>query len=149
MQKTKKRAITGFGIALLLVLGFVIFFFFNCKSVVVSGVSMLPNFKSGQRVLVCKAYWLIGAIKPNDVVVIREDSPLNTDGYIIKRVYKMPGETVDYAHCPKNYSIANGEFKVPSGSIYVLGDNAEQSEDSRFFGPVELTRVIGKVVVRP
>lgn len=149
MRGSRKQAFTGFGIVLLLVLGFVVYFFLTFKTVVVSGVSMLPTFRNGQRVLVGKAYWLIGPIRDGDVVVIREESPQNPDGYIIKRVYRMAGEVVDWINVPRRWRLAQGEFKVPEGTVYVLGDNREQSEDSRSFGPVDRNRILGKVVVRP
>ncbi len=146
MRKSKKRIFTGFGVVLLFVLIFAIFFKVNFQTVVVSGLSMFPTFKDKQRVLVSRAYWLIGPIKDKDVVVIRDPNP---DGYIIKRVYKMGGETVDWANIPENWSLTAGDFVVPSGNIFVLGDNKKVSEDSRKFGPVTVDRILGKVVVKP
>lgn len=146
MRKSKKTLFTGFGVALLLVLGFAIFFKMSFRTVVVSGISMEPTFKDKQRVLVSQAYWLIGAIKNKDVVLISDD---NEDGYIIKRVYRMAGEVVDWANAPESWPVTSGEFVVPEGQVYVIGDNRPHSEDSRAFGPVDLSRVLGKVVIRP
>jgi signal peptidase I len=145
MKATRKRAITGFGVTLLFLLAFAIYFQFTFQTVVVSGESMLPTLKSGQRVLTSKAYWLVGPIKQKDVVVLRDDGPT---GYIIKRVYKMAGEIVDWSLVPETFDFRQGEFRVPEGNIYVIGDNREVSEDSRKFGPVPLDKVIGKVVIR-
>lgn len=131
---------------MLLVLAFSVFFYLNFKTVQVSGVSMVPTFKDGQRVLVSKAYWLIGPIRNKDIVVISDDGPT---GFMIKRVYKMAGETVDWKNIPDGHKIADGPFVVPEGTVFVLGDNRDQSEDSRRFGPVELEKILGKVVVRP
>jgi signal peptidase I len=72
----------------------------------------------------------------------------NETGYIIKRVYKLPGESVDWYNVPKNWSLTKGEYVVPEGKYYILGDNREVSEDSRVFGPIDAKRIIGKVVVR-
>lgn len=141
----KTKLITGFGIALLYVLAFSVFFVTNFRTVVVSGPSMLPTFHSGTRVLVSRAYWLVGPIKPKDIVVIKGEG----GEYIIKRVYKMGGETVDAYNAPRTWNLMEGEYKVPENNVYVLGDNREVSEDSRAFGPVDLNRIIGKVVVRP
>ncbi len=146
MKKTKSRLFTGFGVVLLLILGFAIFMYFNFYTVVVSGISMYPTFKDKQRVLVSRAYWLVGPIKDKDVVIIRDDNP---DGYIIKRVYRMGGETVDWANVPDSFALSGKDFQVPDGDIYVLGDNRLHSEDSRKFGPVDIGRVLGKVVIRP
>ncbi len=139
----RKRALTGFGIVLLFVLGFAIFFYLSFNTVIVTGNSMEKTYKSGRRLLSSRAYWLVGGIRVKDVVVIKGDGPKE---YVIKRVYKMEGEVVDFANIPETWSIANGEYVVPKGHIYVLGDNREVSEDSRKFGAVPLDRVLGKIV---
>ncbi len=139
----RKRALTGFGIVLLFVLAFAVFFYFNFNTVVVSGNSMEKTYFSGRRLLSSRAYWLVGPIRVKDVVVIRGEKPKE---YFIKRVYKMEGEVVDFANIPENWNIANGEYVVPKGHIYVLGDNREVSEDSRKYGAVSVDRILGKIV---
>lgn len=129
------------------VLAFAVFFLLNFKTVVVSGPSMLPTFKSGRRLLASKAYWLVGPLRRDDVVVVREADPTAGTGYFIKRIYRLAGETVDMVNVPRTYKLAEGPYKVPAGTVYVLGDNREVSSDSRELGPIELTRIIGKVVV--
>ncbi|HSI72809.1 MAG TPA: signal peptidase I [Fimbriimonas sp.] len=146
MRKAKKRAITGFGVVLSVVLVFAIFLYLNCKMVQVSGVSMLPTLKDGQKVLVSKAYWLVGQIHKGDIVVIRDDTPT---GFMIKRIHFMPGDKVDWKWVPDNWRLADGPMVVPEGEIFVMGDNKPQSEDSRRFGTVPLADVLGKVVVWP
>jgi signal peptidase I len=146
MRKTKKRAITGFGVLLTLILVFAIFFYLNFKTVQVSGVSMLPTLKDGQRVLVSKAYWLVGPIHKGDIVVIRDETPT---GFIIKRIHFMAGEKVDWKWVPDSWQLKDGPMVVPEGQIFVMGDNKPQSEDSRRFGPVPIADVLGKVVVWP
>jgi len=145
MKRSRKRAITGFGFILLILLGFAIYFHYTFTTVVVSGESMLPTLKNNQRVLTSRAYWLVGPIKDKDIVVIKDDGPT---GYIIKRVYRMAGEVVDWYNVPDNVDFRKGEYKVPAGHVYVLGDNREVSEDSRRFGPVKVEDIIGKVVIR-
>lgn len=145
--KTKKRLFTGFGVVLLSMLGFVLFFYFNLKRVIVSGQSMLPTYQNGKEVFVSDAYWLVGAIRNGDIVVIKGESP---GEYIIKRVYKMAGERVDVINLPQYIHLTDPDaanYRVPAGQIFVLGDNRAVSEDSRRFGPVELNRVIGKVIL--
>lgn len=140
-----KRAITGFGVTLILILLIALFFYFNFTTVVVSGTSMLPTFQDHQRLLASKAYWLVGAVQDNDVVVIKMDG---SKDYIIKRVYKMAGETVDWKNVPEDYPLTRGEYKVPDDSIFVLGDNRPVSEDSRKFGPIKVEQILGKIVRR-
>jgi signal peptidase I len=153
-RRGRQKLFTGFGGVLLVILALAIFMFFNFQTVVVSGRSMFPTFHTGNRVVVSKAYWLVGSIKDGDIVVLKDIGPSGTsadapkDAYIIKRVNKMGGETVDWKLIPKNYPIANGAYKVPEGYIYVLGDNLPESSDSREFGPRKVEDILGKVLHR-
>lgn len=128
------------------ILAWAIFMFLNFHTVVVSGVSMQPTFHTGQRVVVSQAYWLVGAVRQKDILVIRDNNP---DGFIIKRVFRMAGEIVPKSLAPRNWPIENDKYLVPQGKFYVLGDNMDQSEDSRAFGPIDADKVLGKVVVWP
>lgn len=146
LKSAKRRTLiyTGFGSFLLFLFAFVIFFYFNFKTIEVQGDSMLPTLQPGQRLLVSKAYWLVGNLKFEDIVVIDnvEDGEV-----IIKRVYRLAGEKVDFKNVPDSWDITQGDYIVPEGKVYVLGDNWPVSQDSRHYGPFELTNVIGKVVV--
>lgn len=140
----RRAPITGFGITLLGVLALTIFMYFNFTTVVVSGNSMEPNYSDKQRVLVSKAYWLVGGIGRRDVIVLR-----NANGEtVIKRVLGMPGDTIDFFNVPDDWSLASGEYKVPPDTYYVVGDNRDVSEDSRKFGPVPREKVLGKVIAQ-
>jgi signal peptidase I len=145
MSKGITRPITGFGVVLLFLLAFAILIYRSFHTVIVKGVSMYPTFKDGQKVYVSSAYWLVGPIKVKDVVVLSDS---NADGYIIKRVYRTGGQTVDEVNAPRSWKLAQGQYVVPDGCVYVLGDNRAQSEDSRAFGPEALTKILGKVVIR-
>ena len=125
-------------------LGVAIFFFFNFKTIEVSGISMVPTLKDHQRVLVSKAYWLIGAIHDDDIIVLQDP---HGPGEIIKRVCFSPGENVDWTVRPDNAPGIDSKFLVPEGCFYVLGDNRPYSEDSRKFGFIDGSKVLGKVVV--
>lgn len=140
----KKVAVTGFTVFLLFVLAFVIFLARNFHTIKVKGDSMEPTFKSGDTVLVSRAYWLVGQIKKNDIVVVQ---PQPGGEFLIKRVYATGGETIDLYNAPDNWSLAQGEPVVPPGEFYVLGDNRPVSEDSRIWGPVRLEQIMGKVII--
>ena len=135
---------TGFGSFLLFLFAIVIFFYYNFKTIEVQGDSMMPTLEPGQRLLVSKAYWLVGDLKFKDIIVIENS---RDDDIIIKRVYKLAGEKVDIKNVPFTWDLTQGDYIVPEGTVYVLGDNWSVSQDSRHYGPFDLTDVIGKVVV--
>ena len=142
-QKGRKR-VRGFTVFLFLVFGLAIFFKTSFTSVEVKGVSMLPTLNENRRVLVSSAFWLVGALKKEDIVVLRE---ADGNGYYIKRIKGLPGDRIEWTYMPRDRSLAEGPYTVPPGTLYVLGDNLEHSEDSRKFGPVPADRLVGKVLV--
>ena len=144
-QKRKKVMVTGFTALLLFMLAFTIFFKQSFETIEVSGDSMLPSLEPGDRLLISKAYWLVGDIQHKDIVVINNEE---TGEVIIKRVYYLAGEEVDLMVAPFgiNYDLTEGPYVVPDGYVYVIGDNIYQSEDSRKFGPFPVEWIRGKVV---
>ncbi len=127
---------------LLGILALAIFWRQNFQTVIVSGPSMETTYNNGDRLLACRAYWLIGAIAKKDIVVVRTGD----ESYIIKRVNGLPGDKIDLKVWPKSWPITKGDYIVPEGKLYVLGDNLPVSEDSRVFGPVDQKDVLGKIV---
>lgn len=112
-------------------------------TVVVEGESMLPAFREGTRLVVSRAYWLVGGLHRQDVIVLHnvDSGELN-----IKRIHRLAGQAVEWRNVPEEWSIAKGPLIVPPGHVYVLGDNKGVSVDSRQYGPVPLHAVVGKVV---
>ena len=148
MRLKKKIAITGFGFVLLAIFALVVFFKTNFEYVIVSGNSMEPTFMDKDKILTSRAYWLVGPIKDGDVVVVKNPEEGDAKGYLIKRVHRMGGEKVDFLNVPEDHRLADGEYVVPADSVYVIGDNRAVSEDSRKFGPVKKTDILGKYVIR-
>lgn len=148
MRRKQKVAISGFGVVLIVIFGLVIFFKTNFEYVIVSGNSMEPTFADKDRILTSRAYWLVGGIKKGDVVITHNPESDDPKAYLIKRVHAMAGETVDFLNVPESHRLSDGEYVVPPGQIYVIGDNRSVSEDSRKFGPIELNEVLGKYVIR-
>ncbi len=119
--------------------------------VTVRGPSMLPTYEDGDRLLVRRTH----AIRSGDVVVI--DQPRfevsrkgpgdhvpewkNGHGWMIKRAVAVPGERIPRAEIPE-LEMLPGD-RVPEGMLVVLGDNREESFDSRHLGFVSLEKVLG------
>lgn len=137
---------------------------------VVQGVSMMPTLQDGNRLIVSK----LGEIKRFDEIVFRApDAPKN----YVKRVIGLPGDTIvlkedqlyingmltpepyldnskkklavgDYLNDDFTLEMLTGELRVPKGHLFVMGDNRPRSHDSREFGFIKTSSVIGQVEVR-
>jgi signal peptidase I len=116
-------------------------FVINFQMAVVRGKSMEPTFHENDRLLITRAYWLFGDIQKGDVVVFQKEGDL-----LIKRVIALQGETIPPEYAPVRPVLLTEDRRVPPGYVYVVGDNLAQSEDSRYFGPLSMNWVIGKVV---
>jgi len=124
--------------------------------------SMLPTIQLGDQVLANKFVFRFRTPQRPDIVVL--DDPTNTVGTLIKRVVAVGGQTVDlqggkvlvdgvaidepYTHGQASDPLMGSQLKfpvkIPSDSIWVMGDNRTQSQDSRWFGPVKLSDVHGR-----
>ncbi len=144
-MEARPKAITLGSASLLSLLGFAYFFHHNFRTIQVQGESMTPTFLNGTRLLCSDAYWLVGDVRRGDIVVIEGDEP---GTHMIKRVYRLEKEKVDWLNIPEEYDMSAGEYRVPSDFVYVLGDNREVSEDSRKYGPVAYDKIIGKIVLK-
>ena len=89
----------------------------------VVGASMVPELHDGEEVLVDRRAYRRCAVTVGDVVLVTH--PTQGATRIIKRV-----------------------SGVSSEGVMILGDNQEESTDSRHFGPVSEERVLGQVVAR-
>jgi signal peptidase I len=128
----------------------------------VEGESMLPNFHTGEMVLVNKFIYKVRAPHPGEVVVL--DDPLNPQRQLIKRVIALPGETVtiqadrvyingrplaeDYINKDLLKGETLGPVTVPAAHVFVMGDNRGNSSDSRRIGPIPVTKLEGKAILR-
>jgi signal peptidase I len=140
-----------------LLLAIVLFIVINALSarIRVESISMLPTLDPGDFVVVNKiAYWL-GEPERGDVIVFR--LPRDITQRYIKRTIGLPGEQVDIRagnvyidgqEINEPYlqvsTTRGGSWQVPEGSIFVLGDNRNNSSDSRIWGVVPLDNIVGK-----
>lgn len=130
----------------------------------VIGNSMLPNFSGGDRVACVHSF---SGYERGDVIIISHAT--RKDESIIKRVIAVGGDTVDidfykgtvsvngqvldepYVNTPTNLSYdMTFPVTVPEGKLFVLGDNRNDSLDSRStdIGFINENKVLGKVVFR-
>lgn len=124
----------------------------------VSGLSMEPHIASGEYVLINTVAYRVGTPRRGEIVAFRRDG--DARGLFIKRVIGLPGDRIridrgavfvdgdrlaePYVHYPDDRSYP--EMTVPPASIYVLGDNRVESEDSRVFGPIAQDRLVGRAI---
>ena len=142
-----------------LVLAILLFLAINAitSRIRVEGSSMEPTLKNGELLLVNKLAYKFGQPKLGDVIVFH--FPGDPTQEYIKRVIGLPGDDVKimdgkvkvngqqiqetYLAAPVNYS---GEWNVPEKSLFVLGDNRNNSSDSHEWGVVPMSKIIGKAL---
>jgi signal peptidase I len=144
-----------------LILSVVLFLIINAISarIRIESISMQPTLYEGDFVIVNRLAYKLGEPGRGDVVVFHFPPDPQREPYI-KRVVGLPGETVrinqghvfvndiairePYIKASPNYQ---GEWHVPEGQLFVLGDNRNNSSDSHSWGMVPLENVIGKAEV--
>ena len=127
-------------------------FFFS--PAIVHGPSMEPTFYENDAVMI---YHFVNHYKQNDVIIYDRG-----DALLIKRLVALPGDLLlvndegVFVNGEKVGTINVGSLAyyepysgiVPVGYYYLLGDNAAESNDSRYFGLINGTDLLGKVIVK-
>jgi signal peptidase I len=119
---------------------------------------MLPTLQDGEFVLVNRLAYRLGAPAPGDIIVFRSINQADLD--LIKRIVGTPGDriaigdgkvvvngttlTEPYINAAPRYS---GQWNVPDGYLFVLGDNRNDSSDSHAWGLLPIQNVIGKAIL--
>ena len=121
--------------------------------------SMVPTLQPGEHVLADKLAYRFGDPQRGDLVVFHAP---RTGEVLLKRVVALPGDKVGIEDSAlvvngrrisepyvKDAALIDGEYfgpiRVPSASVFVLGDRRSDSVDSRVFGPVPESALIGRV----
>lgn len=154
---------------------FIVVYLYILQPNQVRGSSMLPTFEDRDYIFTSRVTYKLQKPERGDVVVFR--SPQNQDIEYIKRVIGIPGDTIRFTSCQGDSSsdcevVVNGktliekyiksktqlfdtsqvakdtDIIVPDGKLFVMGDNRPGSLDSRVFGAIEESSVIGVVFLR-
>lgn len=125
----------------------------------VESISMQPTLHAGNFVLVNKIAYKLGSPERGDVIVFRYPPDPEQVPYI-KRIIGLPGDSVRISDgkvyvngqlLVEPYIAATthqgGEWTVPEEALFVMGDNRNNSSDSRSWGMVPMENVIGKAEV--
>lgn len=123
--------------------------------------SMENTFQIGDRVLIDHRASLHGKWKRGDIIIFEAEGDWGKDDTLIKRVIGLPGERIElmggqvYINgkmLAENYLKETPEAQdglatlLAPGEYYVLGDNRNHSDDSRFNGPVKDEQIRGRAV---
>jgi signal peptidase I len=140
----------------------------------IPSASMEPTLQIGDRVLVSRFTYRIHGPRRGDIIVFHPPgtgdsaqlgATTEASVYFIKRIVGLPGETIEgrnhrvvictapgagchaldepylrQAAAPTNF----GPIRIPSGRYFVMGDNRRISDDSRFWGTLPRSYIIGE-----
>ncbi len=127
--------------------------------------SMLPTLQIGDHILVSKFIYDFESIRRDDIIVFKFPQDESRD--FIKRVIGLPGDTLEIrgrqvlingAPLKEPYAVYDmpasmdaeehlGPIHIPTGQLFMMGDNRDHSMDSRVWGLLDLHKVIGKAFI--
>lgn len=129
----------------------------------VTGDSMLPTFKNGEQLIAEKISINMRDLERGEVVIFMH--PEEKDKLLIKRVVGLPGESIkiqaneiyinnqklnegylkeDAKVTTRTFLKEGVEYTIPENSYILLGDNRENSADSREWGPIKKEKIVGR-----
>ena len=126
------------------------------QPVAVDGTAMKPAFNDGDRILISK---IPGELKRGDLITFLY--PRDRSKWYFKRIIGLPNETIelrggkvyingellDEPYVDESYNQAKADFppqKIPEYQYFVMGDNRDNSSDSRYWGTVDRELITGK-----
>lgn len=139
---------------------------FIAQPFIVSGASMESTFHTGEYLIVDQLSYELSSPKRGEVIVFRY--PKDPSKFFIKRVIALPGETITIEgstvrisnpQYPNGFILDEPYIKSMENGVdltevlgereyFVMGDNRDQSSDSRFWGVLQEERIIGRAFVR-
>ena len=164
-RKSRMKWLGQWGVVIIVaVIGSILVRSFLLEVFYIPSGSMEPTLDIGNRILVDKLSRSPGRFN----IVVFKRPPTDTTGpknikYLVKRVVGLPGNTIASRHCqvlidgkvlpepflPKDTCTKNiAPQRVPRGTYFVMGDNRSDSYDSRYFGPIKASSIVGRVIMR-
>jgi signal peptidase I len=141
--------------------------YFLFKPFYVKGASMEPTFHENEYLIIDEITYRFRGPVRGEVVVFKY--PDVQKDYFLKRVIGLPGErikvsggkilvynaehpegiAVEEKYLPADLpTLGEQDVTLTDNQLFVLGDNRPNSFDSRRFGPVDRSQIVGRVVVR-
>lgn len=173
MVKKESNGVWSWVVTIVITLAVALFVkYYIVGNYVVSGESMQPTFFNNDHLIVNRLAYSFSEPKRGDVIVFHAFNHMD----FIKRVIGLPGDRIEYRNdnlyvngkkvdepylnqYKRLYKPLTNDFnllqltgtnKVPKGKLWVMGDNRQNSEDSRSYavGFVDMKQVVGKVDAR-
>lgn len=164
-KQIKKTAIWIIQIAAAVLLGFVCAYMFG-QRVVVTESSMEPTIQPGDKIFINVAAYKLSSPKRGDIIAFKNGSK-DDSGLNIRRIIGLPGETIQIVdgqilidgtvyeeeegfETITNPGTAGEPVVIGSNEYFVLGDNRNNSEDSRHLdiGLIKEENIVGKLWLR-
>lgn len=139
---------------------------FIAQPFIVSGASMEDTFHSGEYLIVDQVTYYFEDPKRGDVIIFRY--PKDPSKFFIKRVIGVPGDTIDISGNVVTVSSEDNTFSqvldepyiksmaentqltetLSDREYFVMGDNRDQSSDSRVWGVLQKEKIVGRALIR-
>ncbi len=133
-------------------------------SLTIESGSMMGTLRPGDRILVSRLSYRLHAFRRGDIIAFRY--PQEEARIFIKRVIALPGDVVEETHGrfyvnghpavrattirdadDTDPQAAMAAWSISPGQLFVLGDNRGASLDSRFWGTVDVRKVVGRAML--
>jgi signal peptidase I len=146
---------------------FIVVYLFLFRPTMVRGASMENTLHDSDRLILSSVTYKLRDIERGDIIAFHSIQNQNID--LIKRVIGLPGDSImikegkvylngkalnePYLHSITNvwengFAKEGESYTIPEGMLYVMGDNRLRSSDSRAFGPVPISEIVGQATFR-
>lgn len=128
-------------------------YFSGCRAIYIKGHSMEPNIHDNSFGFICSIYPI------TRFSIVQVKSPVN-DLYLCKRIIGLPGEKIsldghrlfindkeiNYPYKDPNYSFEPKVCNLSNNEYWIMGDNSSDSLDSKYFGPIKTSEILGRII---